>query len=155
MAKWQISGEYMETCNCAFLCPCITSNLTARPTEGDCKFAVAMRIDKGEKDGVKLNKWKTVEVDKASLATSREGVFAGGDCDGRHGGQQPVGAERRHQRGDRVRICARQLRRDLDSGEIDLRQRKEVALPAAESSSTSAGATRCRSLPPSSFSPRC
>jgi hypothetical protein len=55
MAKWQVSGEYIETCNCAFLCPCITSNLTARPTEGDCKFAVAMRIDKGEKDGVKLD----------------------------------------------------------------------------------------------------
>lgn len=55
MSSWQISGQYMETCNCAFLCPCITSNLTARPTEGDCKAAVAMRIDKGEKDGVQLD----------------------------------------------------------------------------------------------------
>jgi hypothetical protein len=55
MTNWQVSGEYMETCNCAFLCPCITSNLVARPTEGDCKAALAMRIDKGEKDGVKLD----------------------------------------------------------------------------------------------------
>jgi hypothetical protein len=55
MAAWKIEGQYMETCNCAFLCPCVPSNLTARPTEGDCKFAVAMRIDKGEKDGVKLD----------------------------------------------------------------------------------------------------
>jgi hypothetical protein len=55
MANWSVSGEYMETCNCAFLCPCITSNLTARPTEGDCKAAIAMRIDKGEKDGVTLD----------------------------------------------------------------------------------------------------
>jgi hypothetical protein len=55
MTNWHVDGEYMETCNCAFLCPCITSNLTARPTEGDCKAAVAMRIDKGEKDGVKLD----------------------------------------------------------------------------------------------------
>ena len=55
MATWQISGEYMETCNCAFLCPCITSNLTARPTEGDCKAAIAMRIDKGKKEGVSLD----------------------------------------------------------------------------------------------------
>ena len=55
MAAWQVSGEYMETCNCAFLCPCIPSNLTARPTEGDCKAAVAMRIDKGSKDGVTLD----------------------------------------------------------------------------------------------------
>jgi hypothetical protein len=55
MANWRIEGRYMETCNCAFLCPCIGSNLTARPTEGDCKAAVAMTIDKGEKDGVRLD----------------------------------------------------------------------------------------------------
>lgn len=55
MAAWQISGEYMETCNCTLLCPCITSNLAAVPTEGDCKAAVTMRIDKGAKDGVKLD----------------------------------------------------------------------------------------------------
>lgn len=55
MAQWHIDGEYMETCNCTLLCPCITSNMAARPTEGDCKAAVAMRIDKGEKDGVALD----------------------------------------------------------------------------------------------------
>ncbi len=54
MAGWRIRGEYMETCNCSFLCPCIGSNLAARPTEGDCKAAIALRIDEGEKDGVKL-----------------------------------------------------------------------------------------------------
>lgn len=55
MTSWKIQGQYMETCNCSFVCPCITSNLAARPTEGDCKAAVAMRIDKGEKDGVRLD----------------------------------------------------------------------------------------------------
>jgi hypothetical protein len=55
MAGWRVEGQYMETCNCTYLCPCISSNLTARPTEGDCKVAIAMRIDKGEKDGVKLD----------------------------------------------------------------------------------------------------
>jgi len=55
MAGWRINGQYMETCNCTYLCPCISSNLAARPTEGDCKVAIAMRIDKGEKDGVKLD----------------------------------------------------------------------------------------------------
>ena len=55
MATWQISGENMETCNCTLLCPCITSNLAALPTEGDCKAAVTLRIDKGHKDGVKLD----------------------------------------------------------------------------------------------------
>jgi hypothetical protein len=52
---WKISGEYMETCNCTSLCPCITSNLAATPTEGDCKAALAMRVDKGSKDGVSLD----------------------------------------------------------------------------------------------------
>lgn len=55
MAQWKIEGQYMETCNCSFICPCITSNLTAKPTEGDCKAAIAMRIDRGQKDGVDLS----------------------------------------------------------------------------------------------------
>jgi hypothetical protein len=37
------------------LCPCITSNLAARPVEGDCKVAIALRIDKGAKGGVTLD----------------------------------------------------------------------------------------------------
>jgi hypothetical protein len=45
----------METCNCTFLCPCLSSNLTARPTEGDCKVAIAMQIETGDKDGTKLD----------------------------------------------------------------------------------------------------
>jgi len=55
MANWHIEGQYMETCNCAFICPCITSNLAAVPTEGNCKAAIAMKIEKGEKDGVGLD----------------------------------------------------------------------------------------------------
>jgi hypothetical protein len=55
MAGWHIQGEYMETCNCSYICPCIGSNLADTPTEGDCKVAIAMRIDKGEKDGVSLD----------------------------------------------------------------------------------------------------
>lgn len=55
MAGWNIQGEYMETCNCSYLCPCISTNLAGMPTEGDCKAAVAMKIDKGEKGGVRLD----------------------------------------------------------------------------------------------------
>jgi hypothetical protein len=55
MPKWNITGTYFETCNCSFLCPCISSNLAALPTEGECKAAIAMKIDKGEKDGVTLD----------------------------------------------------------------------------------------------------
>ena len=55
MATWNIRGEYMETCNCELLCPCITSNLAATPSEGDCKAAVALHIAQGSKDGVALD----------------------------------------------------------------------------------------------------
>lgn len=55
MASWQIQGQYMETCNCTYLCPCGPSNLTAPPTEGDCKAAIAMRIDRGSKGDVTLD----------------------------------------------------------------------------------------------------
>jgi len=55
MANWRIDGQYMETCNCSYLCPCIPSHMTAKPTEADCKAAIAMRIDKGARDGVKLD----------------------------------------------------------------------------------------------------
>lgn len=55
MAGWSIEGEYMETCNCDFICPCISSNLAATPTEGECKVAVAMKIGSGAKDGVRLD----------------------------------------------------------------------------------------------------
>jgi hypothetical protein len=52
---WRIEGQYMETCNCTFVCPCIGSNLTAQPTEGDCKAAIALKVEKGDKDGVALD----------------------------------------------------------------------------------------------------
>lgn len=74
MSTWTITGQYMETCNCAFLCPCITSNLTAQPTEGDCKAAVALHIDKGEKDGGQTRQ-PVVHCDAA---------FAGPDGSGQH-----------------------------------------------------------------------
>jgi hypothetical protein len=52
---WQISGQYMETCNCTFLCPCIVTNIQGMPTEGSCKAALGMHIEKGLKDGVSLD----------------------------------------------------------------------------------------------------
>lgn len=55
MADWHIEGQYMETCNCSFICPCIGANLTAMPTEGDCKAAITMKIDKGRKGDVNLD----------------------------------------------------------------------------------------------------
>ena len=47
MAKWQVSGEYFETCNCDYLCPCVISNFTQRPTYTHCEFAMLYHVDNG------------------------------------------------------------------------------------------------------------
>ncbi len=53
--KWRISGNYLETCNCDFLCPCITSNLAGQPTKGNCIAALVYHIDRGTYGEVKLD----------------------------------------------------------------------------------------------------
>ena len=77
MAGWRVEGQYMETCNCTYLCPCISSNLTARPTEGDCKVAIAMSIDKGEKDGVKLDGLSFIVLMHAPEAMAEGNITVG------------------------------------------------------------------------------
>jgi hypothetical protein len=47
MPAWNVSGQYYETCNCDFICPCIPGQLAVRPTNGDCQFAMAFQIEHG------------------------------------------------------------------------------------------------------------
>jgi hypothetical protein len=44
---WELSGQYFETCSCDYLCPCISSNLTARPTKGECVAALVFQVESG------------------------------------------------------------------------------------------------------------
>lgn len=53
--NWQVSGNYIETCNCDYLCPCITSNLTAQPSKGHCDAALVYHIDRGHYGNVQLD----------------------------------------------------------------------------------------------------
>jgi hypothetical protein len=46
--EWKISGQYYETCNCDFICPCVPGQLQARPTNGSCTFAMAFQIERGQ-----------------------------------------------------------------------------------------------------------
>jgi hypothetical protein len=46
-STWQLSGEYMESCNCDYLCPCIYTNPQAEVTYEHCTAALIFRIDKG------------------------------------------------------------------------------------------------------------
>ncbi len=88
MAAWRIEGQYMETCNCTYLCPCPSSNLTARPTEGDCKAAIAMRVDKGEKDGVRLDGLSFIVVMHSPKAMAEGNITVGLIVDERATDQQ-------------------------------------------------------------------
>lgn len=44
---WQASGQYYETCNCDFVCPCVPGQLAVKPTKGSCTFAMAFQIERG------------------------------------------------------------------------------------------------------------
>ncbi len=60
--KWELSGQYFETCNCDFLCPCPESSLRGRPTRGECIAAMAFKIEKGHFNDVLLDGLAFVEV---------------------------------------------------------------------------------------------
>lgn len=53
-SSWKISGEYMESCNCDYLCPCIYTNPQGAATNDDCQAMMVFRIDQGRVDDVDL-----------------------------------------------------------------------------------------------------
>lgn len=53
--SWQVSGQYYETCNCDFVCPCVPGQLAVRPTHGTCIFAMAFQIEQGGFGAVALD----------------------------------------------------------------------------------------------------
>ena len=53
--NWQIRGQYYETCNCDFVCPCVPGQLAVMPTKGTCIFAMAYQIEQGRYGNVPLD----------------------------------------------------------------------------------------------------
>ena len=49
---WEIEAQEVTACNCDFGCPC---QFNAPPSHGDCRAAVAFRIDKGHFGAVPLD----------------------------------------------------------------------------------------------------
>ena len=95
---WKMSGDYMETCNCTFLCPCLPSNMVERPTEGDCKAAVALRIGSdfarvGEEHATAFRDEKPI---RKQGAEAREGILIA----------RPHVLRRRHEE-ERIGLCVR------------------------------------------------
>jgi hypothetical protein len=57
---WWLSGEYLESCNCEMLCPCLLGarsvggGAMARPTEGYCDVPLVFRVAEGASGGTAL-----------------------------------------------------------------------------------------------------
>jgi hypothetical protein len=59
---WRVAGEYFETCNCDFICPCIATNLAATPSGGHCTFAMVFHVEEGQYGGERLDDLSFVVV---------------------------------------------------------------------------------------------
>ena len=53
---WQLSGGYIENCNCEVACPCTVANFAAPSTyEDGCRAIFGFHIDSGQVDGVDVS----------------------------------------------------------------------------------------------------
>lgn len=52
---WRVEGEYFESCSCEVLCPCLLSNMQARPSKGHCDVVLGFRIRKGSYGDVDIS----------------------------------------------------------------------------------------------------
>src|SRR5438105_5529464 len=55
MAKWQVTGDYFEACNCDFLCQCVITGMQAKPTHGHCDVGLVFHVERGSFDETKLD----------------------------------------------------------------------------------------------------
>ena len=53
--NWSLRGEYMESCNCDYLCPCIYTNPQGAATHDHCIAVMVFRIDDGHSGAVRLD----------------------------------------------------------------------------------------------------
>lgn len=55
MADWKISGQYMESCNCDYLCPCIYTNPQGSVTHDNCYAMMVYNIEAGHSGDTDLS----------------------------------------------------------------------------------------------------
>jgi hypothetical protein len=76
--KWTMRGEYMESCNCDYLCPCIYTNPQGPATNDHCTAAMVFRIDEGNCGGIGLDELKFALVIRSGrVMADGNWVFAG------------------------------------------------------------------------------
>ena len=69
--KWRIRGDYMETCNCDYLCPCIYTRMEAMPTHTVCSVAMLYHIEKGRFGKVPLDGLSFAYIAQTPAACTR------------------------------------------------------------------------------------
>ena len=53
--NWSLRGEYMESCNCDYLCPCVYTNPQGPVTYDHCTAVLVFRIDDGHAGQTRLD----------------------------------------------------------------------------------------------------
>jgi hypothetical protein len=76
--NWMMRGEYMESCNCDYLCPCIYTNPQGPVTHDHCIAALVFRIDDGIFGDIRLDGMKFALVIRSGrVMADGNWVFAG------------------------------------------------------------------------------
>jgi hypothetical protein len=76
--KWSLSGEYMESCNCDYLCPCIYTNPQEEATHDHCIAVMVFRIDEGSFGATKLDGLKfALVIRSGKVMADGNWIFAG------------------------------------------------------------------------------
>ncbi len=74
---WEMRGEYMESCNCDYLCPCLYTNPQAEVTYDNCTALLVFRIDEGSRGDVDLSGLRFALVIRSGKVMSEGGWVFG------------------------------------------------------------------------------
>ena len=76
--KWTMRGEYMESCNCDYLCSCIYTNPQAPVTYDHCTAGLVFRIDAGNYGDIALDGLKfALVIRSGKVMADGNWIFAG------------------------------------------------------------------------------
>ena len=54
-SAWQLRGDYMESCNCDYLCPCVYTNPQGETTHEHCTAALVFHLAEGRHGAQRLD----------------------------------------------------------------------------------------------------
>jgi hypothetical protein len=75
---WTLSGEFMESCNCDYLCPCIYTNSKGEVTHDDCTSIHVYKIEHGRYGDTQLDGLKfALIIRSGKVMADGNWIFAG------------------------------------------------------------------------------